>query len=164
VSSSEEFFFRGVETGPYGESEFDVLGISTDADDFSHFRGHSYLLFTKGTFRPTTVSPTTGVRVFPERPRGAAGLFVPRDLRAGGTDHQSVLECQGLRGSERTIIRVTSHPTPQSPETPFVFDIDSGEQFHRYNWYGRDELHLDWESGCMRSNNRILLRIRTELG
>lgn len=114
------FVLHGVETGPYGEHEFDVYGVTGDPGDLVPPVVREYVRVDAPVyeFRPDPEQPHakfSGVR-HQIAPGQASRGTLPAAAGADATALDDDMHFRGIQGGQDVTVRLTSFPTAERPD------------------------------------------------
>lgn len=133
-------YFQGIETGPDGNSKFNVYILSTDAQRLDKLPSTEWLLFRSGAIcvvEGNLLDPNVDLTPVLRR-LGVAWLMFPARI---SQEHPNMENCsaQGIQRGKHESIKVKSFPD-NSPNACLHIDIDSRERPGKYTWYD----HFFW--------------------
>lgn len=150
-------YFSGVESGPYGEHEFDLIALDTNPSRLTSLSSSRWLAFRSGQFTPFRFAAGV-IETYPRRPKGVADVcFPPALCEPDGKPY--VVTAHGIRGGETTAIKVSSWPCLDRPNDRLRIDEDSNERMAKFTWYGVGDLVADAVDIAFRGRNYILYPI-----
>jgi hypothetical protein len=140
VTSDDDnvFVYRGEEEGPGGRHDFDVFGVSTDANELFGSQVREVIMIDQPPFvwdEPR--SPKAPLQ--PRRVgcgRVSRGELPDRAGAVSGTVDEH-MTFHGVHGGPDRTVRLKTFPTPERPHVQVRFDVESGERLvtgpHTFN-------------------------------
>lgn len=154
-------YYQGIETGPNGNSKFNIYVLSKDVHRLDNLPSTEWLLFRHGdiyVIEGNLLDPNVNLTPVLRR-LGVAWLRFPSRI----IKEQSNMEnCSGLGilGGKHESIKVTQFPTKGYPNPRLFVDIDSRERRGKYTWYDHAFTRNDRLCAYTETDSMILFPIK----